>query len=138
MLKKDQILMKNIMMPLNRLIIVDILPAFTIGNDINGLGRGLNCIHWCKRKTLFNLFFLENNLKSIIFLVFNLWPRWFCIILLSLSDVFWRFRRFYWWKSTNEIECWYESCMRVKNKKSPHFTWRLVFTGGPTCTHYCL
>jgi len=41
---------KNIMMPLNRLIIVDILPAFTKDNDINGLGRDLNCIHWCKEK----------------------------------------------------------------------------------------
>ena len=27
------------MIPLNRLILVDILPAFAKGNDINGLGR---------------------------------------------------------------------------------------------------
>jgi len=30
---------------------VDILPAFAKGNDINGLGRDLRCVHWFKRKT---------------------------------------------------------------------------------------
>ncbi|MEN8793176.1 MAG: hypothetical protein ABF294_01820, partial [Flavobacteriales bacterium] len=58
---------------LNRLIIVDILPAFTKDNDINGLGRDLNCIHWCKEKPYltFSFSIITSILSSFWFIIFD-------------------------------------------------------------------